>query len=60
MRKNIVDRRTGNDRRTGYNPAVVDEVGERRLFSERRVDVEKRTDWVRVVPFVSVCMGVVS
>ncbi|WDP88622.1 MAG: hypothetical protein HUN04_02240 [Desulfobacter sp.] len=56
MRK-AMDRRKGIDRRNGYNPAVMNEIGYERRSGERRSLKERRVDWVAVGGGVSVWAG---
>lgn len=57
--RNYIDRRSV-DRRCVYDIDVVNRVGERRSFQERRSPIERRQNWQRVSTFTSVCLDAIS
>ena len=58
MRRALVDRRTGEDKRMQYSLDYFIEGGEeRRKGSERRQSGERRNAWARVYKWCSVFLG---
>jgi hypothetical protein len=56
--RSSVDRRTGDDRRDVHDLEYFESDGhERRSGKERRVLPEKRTGWVRVSRWHSICVN---
>ncbi|MBU1196220.1 MAG: hypothetical protein KKE62_17265 [Proteobacteria bacterium] len=60
--RSLLDRRSDQDRRQRYNIDVVELLGcDRRDYStERRTRPEKRSDWLRVTQWTSVCVAELS
>ena len=58
MRRSLVDRRTGEDKRKLYNLDYFTDGGEeRRKGRERRQSGERRSAWARVYKWCSVFLG---
>ncbi len=58
MRRSLVDRRSGEDKRKLYNLDYFTEGGdERRKGRERRLSGERRSAWARVYKWCSVFLG---
>ena len=58
MRRSLVDRRSGEDKRKLYNLDYFTDGGEeRRKGSERRRSGERRSAWMRVYKWCSVFLG---
>ena len=56
-RNSDFDRRSGIDRRRHYDLDYFFSGGaERRLMRERRSDVERRSDWLKINKFTSIFM----
>ena len=58
IRRSVIDRRTGEDKRSRYNLDYFTDGGEeRRKGRERRKSDERRSGWVRVTKWCSVFLG---
>jgi len=58
MRRALIDRRSGEDKRKLYNlDYFIGGGAERRKGKERRKPEERRRDWARVYKWCSVFMG---
>jgi hypothetical protein len=58
MRRSLVDRRCGEDKRNRYSlDYFSDGGGERRKGKERRQSEERRSGWARVYKWCSVFLG---
>jgi hypothetical protein len=58
MKRSLVDRRSGEDKRKRYNLDYFTDGGEeRRKGKERRQSEERRSGWARVYKWCSVFLG---
>jgi hypothetical protein len=58
MRRSLIDRRSGDDKRKLYNLDYFTDGGEeRRKGTERRQSGERRSAWARVYKWCSVFLG---
>ena len=60
-RDHLIDRRAEKDRRSEHNLEYFDEGGtERRKKKERRVKGERRSGWIRVGEWYSICLRAIK